>query len=133
MEKGITKAVKETGLPIADRDRFIAGIKSVNPTLFKAAEKAKTVDEFINKMAKGKPETVNVGVLTEFYNKVKVFNPTAPPKTKSAAKRVYSVPANIVALAEIEAKRRRMETGENINWSKIIREKLMAAFAPPEK
>ena len=52
---------------------------------------------------------------------------------KGITKRVYSVPANIVSLAESEAKRRRMETGENINWSKIIREKLQAAFAPPEK
>jgi len=52
---------------------------------------------------------------------------------KVITKRVYCVPASIVSAAEIEAKKRRMETGENISWSKIIREKLMAAFAPPEK
>ena len=40
----------------------------------------------------------------------------------------YSVPPDLVLLAEAEAVRRRKESGENVNWSDVIREKLKQGF-----
>lgn len=48
----------------------LQGIRNANPVLFREATKAGSAEEFIQKMSKGKPETVDSQVLTDFYNKV---------------------------------------------------------------
>lgn len=57
----------------------LEGIRKANPMLFRAAQKATSVDKFINKISKGKPETVSRQVLADFYNKV---NPPAKATPK---------------------------------------------------
>jgi len=67
------KVLKEyAGEEWADKTiaRKLKGIRKVNLELFRAAQKAKNVDEFISKISKGKPETVSVEVLTDFYNTI---------------------------------------------------------------
>jgi hypothetical protein len=50
----------------------LQGIAKVNPILFRTVQKSNSVEEFINKMSKGKPKTVDKQVLTDFYNRVKL-------------------------------------------------------------
>ncbi len=68
--KAVTEDVKGV-----EGEAEIEGIKRINPELFRVAQRAKTVDAFINKISKGKPETVSINALTDFYNRVKSLTP----------------------------------------------------------
>ncbi|KPJ65313.1 MAG: hypothetical protein AMJ43_10980, partial [Coxiella sp. DG_40] len=68
---------------IADK---MTGIKRANPVLFRTAQRSKSVDEFINKMSKGEPETVSTEVLTNFYNKVKALAKLKPAEAEKEIK-----------------------------------------------
>jgi len=63
----------------------LEGVKKANPELTRVAQKSKTVEEFINKMAKGKPETVSAEVLTKFYNRIKRLEQQIAPTAKPEA------------------------------------------------
>ncbi len=75
-EKAPSKPVEPITKPEAVEE--LEGIKKANPELTRVAQKSKTVEEFINKMAKGKPETVSAEVLTKFYNRIKRLEAAKP-------------------------------------------------------
>lgn len=72
----VQKEEKKTEVLTLDQE----GLKNINPKLFREAQKAKTVDEFITKMSDGKPETISKENLTEFYNRVKPSEKSITPK-----------------------------------------------------
>ncbi len=78
----------------------LAGIRKTNPELTRQAIKAKSVEEFIDKMSKGKPETVSTEVLTDFYNRIKSLEQITP--TPPTAKPVEKKPKKEAGFAEIE-------------------------------
>jgi len=69
-----TKGISEVKPTPSELER----LHKSNPLLFRTAQRSKSVEEFINKMAKGKPETVDTNVLTNFYNKVKGIKEVKP-------------------------------------------------------
>lgn len=79
-----TKDKKEEGNDKKlEEDR--AGLKNINPALFKKAEKATTVDEFIDAVVKADKttrENVSIENLTEFFNRVKGIEVKAPDTFK---------------------------------------------------
>lgn len=61
------------------RTEELAAMKNVNPMLFRNAQNATTVDDFINRVIKSSKTTragVDEGVLAEWYNRVKGIAPT---------------------------------------------------------
>lgn len=72
-----TEEAKEEDKPAEEmtkHEKDRAGFKSINPALFKKADKAKTVDEFIDAVVKADKTTrknVSIENLTEFFNRVK--------------------------------------------------------------
>ena len=86
----VPKEVREVTTEVAPKAKqpetrdIMEEIRIANPVLFREARKAATVEQFIEKMSGGKPETVSIQVLTDFYNKVN----KAPKKiTKTAQKK----------------------------------------------
>jgi len=81
-------------------------LRRMNPILFRQAQRAKSVDAFINKMSEGKPDTVDRQVLEDFYkrvNKIESQLPVTPetkfsPKAKSEA--IIKLKAQIKELAK---------------------------------
>ena len=82
-----SKESSETELEDDVKPSFsLEAIKSANPALFRKADKAKTVDEFIDAVVKADKttrENVSIKNLTEFFERVKKITAEAEAETKA--------------------------------------------------